>query len=138
MTLWTVPVDVSFVGFAPDPECMRHRAELLEAVLAHALMERVLRNYNPEAEMTPPIEPEPRVRKHRPVTPRDDYIVDEVAIDRAIRGDHSIHLTIRERAVALGVLHKQGYSAREIAEHLDLTERTVVRYTARLRERQVA
>ncbi|MFE5895862.1 helix-turn-helix domain-containing protein [Streptomyces sp. NPDC056488] len=62
-----------------------------------------------------------RQRSYIPVTP------DEVAIDRAVMGDPPTRLTPRERAAAVHRLDAQGLSARQIAEQVGCTQRTVHR-----------
>ncbi|WP_282696304.1 helix-turn-helix domain-containing protein [Streptomyces sp. CC208A] len=56
---------------------------------------------------------------------------DEIAIERAIAGDPPPRLTPRERAAAIQQLSRHGYSARQIAERLRCTPRTVHRARTR-------
>ena len=57
--------------------------------------------------------------------------VDEVAGHRAMAGDRTVRLTSAERALAVEILTARGMSTSEIADRLDVTERTVSRYRAR-------
>lgn len=53
--------------------------------------------------------------------------VDEIAVARAVAGDPPAHLTIRERAEAVRVLHSRGYNDQQIARTVRITDRTVLR-----------
>lgn len=53
-------------------------------------------------------------------------IVDDVAIDLALRGEH-VRLTREERHLAIQLAHERGYSLEETAQVLDITSRTVLR-----------
>ncbi|MGW3376164.1 helix-turn-helix domain-containing protein [Streptomyces hydrogenans] len=68
-------------------------------------------------------------RTHRsryvPVVP------DDVAIDRAVSGDPPARLTPRERAAAVERLMRHGYSARQTAERVGCSLRTVYRIRSR-------
>lgn len=58
-----------------------------------------------------------------------DY-VDEIAVERACRGDRSIPLNRAEMAAAFAYLDAHGYSHRRIADVLGVTDRTVCRWRA--------
>ncbi|MDF2708152.1 MAG: hypothetical protein K0R62_3804 [Nonomuraea muscovyensis] len=60
-------------------------------------------------------------RNYAPATP------DEIAVDRAVMGDTPTRLTPRERTAAVQRLDRRGLSARQIAEHVGCTKRTVHR-----------
>ena len=60
----------------------------------------------------------------------DDGIVDEVAVERVVRGDRTVRLTRRERIAAFLELDRRGFSAPAIAELLDTTPRSVTRWRA--------
>lgn len=60
--------------------------------------------------------------------------VDEVAVERAMLG-HRVRLTARERREVVRALTARGASAREIAERLHTTSRTVQRQRSALRSR---
>ncbi|MEU2073596.1 helix-turn-helix domain-containing protein [Streptomyces sp. NPDC013489] len=64
-------------------------------------------------------------RNYIPVTP------DEVAIDRAVMGNPPARLTPRERATAIRRLDARGLSARQIAERIGCSQRTVHRVRTR-------
>ncbi|MFD4572060.1 helix-turn-helix domain-containing protein [Streptomyces sp. NPDC058417] len=67
-----------------------------------------------------------RKRTRLPVEP------DQAAIERAVSGDHPVHLTPRERHAAIRRLLRQGLSAAQIAERVGCTERTVYRAKRRV------
>lgn len=68
-------------------------------------------------------------RGHRRHTTKDrDPHVDQVAVDRAMTGDTTVALTIRELGEAITRLTQAGRSARDIAIRLGITQRTVVRH----------
>lgn len=52
--------------------------------------------------------------------------VDEVAVLRAVRGDH-LRLTTAEREAAIDELDRAGLSAAEVADRIGCSERTVMR-----------
>jgi hypothetical protein len=54
--------------------------------------------------------------------------VDEIAVERACRGDRTIPLTRAEMAAAFTWLDSHGYSAAQIAERLGVQQRTVERW----------
>lgn len=54
--------------------------------------------------------------------------IDEIAVERACKGDRSVPLTHAELAAAFHALNERGYSARVIAERLGVTDRTVQRW----------
>jgi len=56
-----------------------------------------------------------------------DPDVDEVAVERACKGDRTVHLNRAEMAAAIDRLERRGLSANDIAEVLGTTSRTVVR-----------
>lgn len=62
----------------------------------------------------------------------DDDAVDEVAVERAVRGEQ-LNLTPQERLEAVARLTRRGTSARETARLLHTTERHVVRLRSALR-----
>jgi len=62
----------------------------------------------------------------------DDDAVDEVAVERAMRGEQ-LNLTHQERLEAVARLTRRGTSARETARLLHTTERHVVRLRSALR-----
>lgn len=71
-------------------------------------------------------------RQHPPgiliQAPRDrSQYVDEIAVERACLGER-VGLTVRERAVAVARLTREGLSARAISARLGMAARTVVRY----------
>lgn len=53
-------------------------------------------------------------------------VVDDVAIDLALRGEH-VRLTREERHLAIHLARERGYSLEETAQLLDITSRTVLR-----------
>jgi predicted transcriptional regulator len=53
--------------------------------------------------------------------------VDEVAVERACKGDHTVTLNRAETAAAVALCERRGLSARQTAELLGITDRTVVR-----------
>ena len=55
---------------------------------------------------------------------------DEVAVQRAVDGDTSVHLSSADRAEAIAILHSRGLTARAIAERMGLQERSVTRIRA--------
>lgn len=55
--------------------------------------------------------------------------VDPLAVDLAVDG-HQINLTVDERKQAAAALARRGWPAWRIAEHLNVTMRTVFRYRA--------
>lgn len=59
--------------------------------------------------------------------PDVDADVDEIAVARAIAGDHTGTLTRSERAQVIAHLAARGYSDAEIAAHCHVTDRTVER-----------
>jgi len=72
----------------------------------------------------------------------EDYLlnepdVDEVAVERAMHG-MQLRLTPEERLEAVARLTRRGVSAREIAERLHTTSRTVVRLRSTLRDTSAA
>ena len=73
-----------------------------------------------------------RVR-HRPGVRHSDDFVDEVAVERAVKGDRSLQLSRPEMAQAVALLTDAGMTARQIADVLGVTWRTVVRWRARIR-----
>lgn len=56
--------------------------------------------------------------------------VDEVAVDRACRGDRTVALTRDEMAAALHRLDAAGLSAQEIGARLGISDRSVYRWRA--------
>ena len=62
----------------------------------------------------------------RPI-PRD---VDEVAVERACRGDRTVTLNRAEVLEAFQWMDAHGYSSRQIAARLGVTRRTVERWRA--------
>ena len=54
--------------------------------------------------------------------------VDEIAVERACRGDRAVTLNRAEMIAAVAYLTAHGYSAREIGERLGVTSRTACRY----------
>lgn len=64
---------------------------------------------------------------HQPPSKRRPPYLDEIAIERAILGD-PVPLTLPEREVVTAYLTRRGYTARQIAERLDVSFRTVQRY----------
>jgi DNA-directed RNA polymerase specialized sigma24 family protein len=54
--------------------------------------------------------------------------VDEVAVERACKGDLTIRLTPAEMQAAFTELNSRGLSAMEIARRLGVTQRTIVRW----------
>ncbi|MFC8272336.1 helix-turn-helix domain-containing protein [Streptomyces sp. NPDC057271] len=59
---------------------------------------------------------------------------DESAVERAVRGDKPPRLTPRERLAAVSRLDRRGLSARQVAEHIGCTQRTVHRIRGRVRQ----
>jgi DNA-binding MarR family transcriptional regulator len=59
--------------------------------------------------------------------------VDDVAIARAVAGMAPDGLTLAEQLAAVRILTERGASARQIAERLQVTPRTVTRHRSRLR-----
>lgn len=57
--------------------------------------------------------------------------VDDVAVTRAVKGTRPEYMTRGEKFVAFKILNRTK-NAREIAEHLDVSERTIVRWRATL------
>jgi len=64
--------------------------------------------------------------------PGDEPDVDEVAVERVMRGE-PLRLNLDERLEVVGRLTRRGVSAREIAQRLHTTSRTVVRLRGVLR-----
>jgi len=64
--------------------------------------------------------------------PGDEPDVDEVAVERVMRGE-PLRLNLDERLEVVGRLTRRGISAREIAQRLHTTSRTVVRLRGVLR-----
>lgn len=56
----------------------------------------------------------------------DPKLIDEIAVERACRGDR-VTLTLAERRAAVKLMTKRGLSRRVIAERLGLDERVVAR-----------
>jgi hypothetical protein len=54
--------------------------------------------------------------------------VDEIAVEKACRGDRSVRLNGVEMAAAFAYLNAHGCSLRQIAERLGVTARTVSRW----------
>lgn len=54
--------------------------------------------------------------------------IDEIAVERACRGEQSVRLSRAEMAVAHRILEARNLSAAEIAERLGVTPRTVTRW----------
>lgn len=52
---------------------------------------------------------------------------DEIAVDRAVAGDRTVRLNALERWAAIDRLDARGMSARQVAEQLGVTTRTVTR-----------
>ena len=61
-----------------------------------------------------------------PAVVDEEPVVDEVAIDLALRGER-VRLTREERHVAIHLARERGYSLEETAQLLDITSRTVLR-----------
>jgi transcriptional regulator with XRE-family HTH domain len=103
--------------------------------IAHA---RKQRWHGPEAWNDDTID-DPCASPIRPRRPRDpDRDVDEVAVHRALSGDHSVHLNRPERSEAVRIAALRGYPPEETARRLGVTERTVERWRAAHRREQVA
>lgn len=68
---------------------------------------------------------------------RSDGYIDEIAVERACKGDH-VRLTAEERAAVVAKLTGSGYSAIEIALRLRVAPRVVQRYRTVQRTRQEA
>lgn len=83
---------------------------------------------SPTATWTSPRRPAP-IRYHGG-RPRRSDDVDEVAVDRAMYGDHAVRLNVAERRRAVATLTALGYTAHQIADRLALSQRTVVRHRA--------
>jgi hypothetical protein len=64
-----------------------------------------------------------------PVIDETPTLVDDIAVERAIRGDH-VRLTAAEKAEAVATLTRWGLSAAQIAQRIGTTERTVTRKRA--------
>jgi hypothetical protein len=62
---------------------------------------------------------------------RDDGIIDEIAIERAMSGD-MVWLTMPERLEAVRLMTERGWPASRIAERMHATKRSVVRWRAML------
>lgn len=58
--------------------------------------------------------------------------VDEIAVERAVNGDRTIHLNRAELAAAWRILERRRRSSYEIAETLGVSDRTVQRWRAGL------
>lgn len=71
--------------------------------------------------------------RHRRTQRRHNY--DHVAVLRAILGDRTLRLTVRERGEAVRQLTQRAWTARRIAEHLGCSVRTVENWRARHRAR---
>lgn len=54
--------------------------------------------------------------------------VDEIAVERAVRGDKTVRLNRAEHLAAWQILERRGNSSRGIAAILGITPRTVVRW----------
>lgn len=73
-----------------------------------------------------------RFKSGRP--PAGDGIVDEVAIERAAAGDHSVWLTVPERRATIAYLRRRGHSLSDIARRLGMSNRAICRHVAALRD----
>lgn len=69
-------------------------------------------------------------RRKRP--PREPETVDEIAVERAVRGGRTV-LNRAEQWDGFVYLDAHGYSAAQIAERLGIAERTVTRWRGKLR-----
>lgn len=65
-------------------------------------------------------------------------VADEVAVLRALRGEHVDRLNFAERPVAIALLTRRGHSAPEIARRIGVSARTVERHRARARQEHAA
>lgn len=70
-----------------------------------------------------------RLKERGYVRPPKDRSVDEIAVDRAVRG-WPVKLTVRERGLVVARLTAAGWSAAEIAERVGRSQRQIVRYRA--------
>lgn len=71
-------------------------------------------------------------RRNQP--PREAEPVDDIAVERALNGTYPGQLlTYKERAAAVALGERRGLSHLEIARRMQLSDRTVVRYAAKLR-----
>lgn len=70
---------------------------------------------------------DPNARPSRMVRPRPSEPLDDIAIERAMRGDR-VHIRPAERAEAVRRLTAYGLSAAEIADRLGVTDRSVSRH----------
>lgn len=81
-------------------------------------------------------QPQPRIPRPRaPRQSRSEY--DEVRVMRAVGGQRT-SLSPRERREAVQTLDRRGFSARQIAERVGITQRSVQRHRSALRQRAVA
>jgi DNA-binding transcriptional ArsR family regulator len=59
--------------------------------------------------------------------------IDEIAVERAVRGDPPAGITPRERREAVDVLTRRGFSASQVSQRLRVSQRAVERHRAALR-----
>jgi hypothetical protein len=59
--------------------------------------------------------------------------IDEIAVERAVRGDPPAGITPRERREAVAILTRRRFSALEISQRLQVSQRAVERHRAALR-----
>jgi hypothetical protein len=73
---------------------------------------------------------DPDAKPYRPMVRDRSGGIDEIAVEEAVRGRH-VKLTLAERNEAVRRLTERGHSAREIADRLRTTKRSVGRRRAR-------
>jgi hypothetical protein len=66
-----------------------------------------------------------------PAAPEHEDIVDDVAVDLALRG-HQVRLTPAERRVCVRLLHAERYSDERVAQTIGCSSKTVMRIRAEL------